>query len=176
MNSIRDVYEDLAYQGELAVAELLRARGHQVEHIGSNSPHDIVVNGSTTVEVKTALPSPRAGGRRDRWQFNLTKNDGQHAPMSEDLLILRCQQERNGNGACPVTGRHGETIHHYVIPGRLLDRNLTKVDITGTPDGYNGRYALFLEAWHLADAVIALRDKSGYQIPLSAAEEVPWPS
>lgn len=120
--SFRAICEDLGHAGELAVADILRGRGHTVRLDGGNHLHDIVVNGSTTIEVKTALPSGRNGNRHDWWQFSLTKNDGHHAPMQEDLLILRCQLERDQGPA-----------HHYVIPGSLLPRSLTKINITTPP-------------------------------------------
>lgn len=153
MNANRDACETLGEMGEIAVAALLCRRGHQVQLDGGNCPHDIVLNGNTTVEVKTALPSDRPQGWHRRWQFILHKK-GDGAPVTEDLLVLRCQFDLNGGGA-----------FHFVIPGRLLRPGLTKIDISHEPELYAGRYCLFLEAWELADALVALAGKDGRQLP-----------
>lgn len=161
--SIREVHEDLGGAGELAVAALIRRRGHQVRVDAGKSPHDLVVNGSTTVEVKTALPSAPANGVSERWQFKLFEDDGAHRPMEEDVLVLRCQEDRNG----------GEAFH-YVIPGSVVPRGLKRIDITSHPERYGGKYSLFLGAWFLLDAVVALRDRNGVQIGLPEPGSIPF--
>lgn len=161
MDKFQDVCRDLGQAGEEAVADLIRGRGHQVRLDGGNHLHDLVVEGVVTVEVKTALPTAANGNRHDRWQFNLYDTDGYHQPVLEDVLVLRCQHDRNGGGA-----------DHFVIPGSLLPAGLTKLDITSHPRRYAGKYSLFLDAWELLDAVVALGVREGSQLPL--APEIPW--
>ena len=126
MHYYRDGHLQLGEMGETEVAQLIRGRGHAVRVDGGNHLHDLVVNGRTTVEVKTALPTARDGNRHDWWQFNLTKNDGHHAAMAEDVLVLRCQVDLNGGGA-----------HHYVIPGSLR-QDLSSKPGAVQPEGGSG--------------------------------------
>lgn len=153
MNTLRDVYENIGAAGEEAVRNLIEARGHTVRWDGANALHDIVVNGSTTVEVKTAHPSPGSNGNKQRWQFHLFKNDGHHQPMLEDILVLRCLLP-------------DDQARHFIIPGRCLRPKQRKIDITSHPDQYRGQYAPFREAWQLLDKIIAHNDVRGVQIPL----------
>lgn len=160
--SIRAVHQDLGSAGEYAVADIIRERGHNVRVDGGRSPHDLVVDGSTTVEVKTALPRPPARGNGQRWQFKLFEDDGMHRPVEEDLLVLRCQLDRDD-----------DTAYHYVIPGALLPE-LKRLDITSHPAKYAGKYSLFLGAWELLDAIVALRNTEGRQVSLPGTEPLPW--
>lgn len=147
----RGASRKLGETGEHEVAEVLRSLGHEVEHFGHNSFFDIVLSDRVTVEVKTALATKRPGNRVDRWQFILHKK-GDGRPMEEDILILRCQ---TGIG-------EDDEAYHYVIPGKLLNGDLTKIDIASHPEKYGGKYSLFLEAWALVDAIVAQAEKEGW--------------
>jgi len=142
----REFTDNFGYSGELAVVEELRRRGYTVRHDGGNAPHDLVIDGSTTVEVKTACPTAGSNGNKRRWQFKLYQQDGHHRPLEEDILIL-VLQEHSG---------------------------LTKIDITSAPDRYGGRYALFLEAWDLLALIVAANAQRGVQAPLFQEEPLPF--
>jgi len=151
----------LGHEGELAVAELIRGRGHTVRLDGGNHLHDLVIEGTVTIEVKTALPSAGSNGNKRRWQFKLFEDRDGRQPMREDILILRCQRDVDG-----------QVADHYIIPGHLVPDLLKRIDITSEPGTYNGKYSLFLDAWHLLDAEVALAVADGRQLPLP--ETIPF--
>ena len=158
MSTYQQICEQIGHDGEVAVAELLREQGYNVRLDGGNHYHDLVVDGTTTIEVKTAHASAGSNGNRERWQFTLYDNDGQHRPVEEDVLILRCQD--------------GEGAWHYVIPGAILPAKLTKIDITSPRDRYRGRYTLFLEAWELLAITVAANRGRERQFPLVEEPEI----
>lgn len=127
-------------KGEQAVAEILRERGYQVDP-GSPGGCDLILDDFLTVEVKTANPSRYVNRIVKRWQFSLTKTDGQHKPFNEDVLILRCLTD----DPC-----------HFVIPGIVVPRALTKIDITNPrPFHYQGKWSAFYETWEMVDLMFA---------------------
>lgn len=135
--------------GESAVHDLIQSRGRDVKSVGGNSHYDLLIAGGTTVEVKTSYPYTRSSRPGRAWQFSLAKNDGRHSkPMTQDLLILRRVYDKEER----------REPDHFVIPGRLLPRDLQKIMITDGRDErpYDGKYALFLNAWFLLDALVAL--------------------
>lgn len=126
--------------GEQAVADLLRERGYEVQ-MGEPGGPDLILDGFLTVEVKTANLSGRIDCNAKRWQFSLTKMDGQHKPFEEDVLILRCLS----NPPC-----------HFVIPGIVVPKTLVKLDITHpNPFLYRGKWSAFYEKWEFVDMVHA---------------------
>lgn len=126
--------------GEEAVADILLKRGYKVDSGWPGGP-DLILDDFLTVEVKTANLSGRTDGVNSRWQFSLTKMDGQHSPFKEDLLVLRCLSE---------------PPYHFVIPGVLVNPQLQKIDITSEdPRRYRGRWHQFGEKWVLVDMVYA---------------------
>lgn len=133
--------------GEEAVAHILWERGYLVEYGPAGGP-DLIIEGLVTVEVKTANLSGRTDRNAKRWQFSLTKLDGQHKPFEEDLLILRCLTDK----PC-----------HFVIPGILVQKGLVKIDITHPlPSIYQGKWSLFWEAWKVVDMVFCYRLGEGW--------------
>jgi len=129
-------------KGEEDVAEILRARGYKVKP-GPPGGCDLIVESFLTIEVKTANLTGRTDRNANRWQFSLTKADGQHKPFEEDVLILRCLMDE----PC-----------HFVIPGIVVPRSLVKIDITNPrPFHYQGRWAAFYEAWEMVDVMFAYR-------------------
>lgn len=125
--------------GERAVAEILRAGGYHVE-AGGEGNCDLTVNYICTVEVKTAKVSGRTDRKAKRWQFSLFGHRERQEPFEEDLLILRC-----------------ETVPpcHFVIPGVVVPRYLTKIDITTKdPCRYRGKWSFYRERWDLVDTVL----------------------
>ncbi len=126
--------------GEEAVANILRARGYQVE-LGPPGGCDLILDNFLTVEVKTANLSGRTDSDSKRWQFSLTKLDGQHKPFGEDVLILRCLTD---------------TPCHFVIPGIVVPKSLVKLDITNPcPFSYQGKWSVFFGAWVMVDMMYA---------------------
>lgn len=126
--------------GEEAVAEILLKRGYKVD-FGPPGGCDLILDDFLTVEVKTANLSDRVDSNSPRWQFSMTKMDGQHSPFEEDVLILRCLSE---------------PPYHFVIPGELVNPQLQKIDITREdPRRYRGRWHQFGERWILVDMVYA---------------------
>lgn len=129
-------------QGEQAVAEILRERGYRVEP-GPPGGCDLILDSFLTIEVKTANLSGRTDRNAKRWQFSLTKCDGQHKPFEEDVLILRCLTD----DPC-----------HFVIPGVVVPKALVKIDITNPlPFHYQGKWAAFYERWEVVDLVYGYR-------------------
>lgn len=126
--------------GEQAVEELLRKRGWTVERGEPGGP-DLIIEGSVTVEVKTANLSKRTHQGGSCWQFSLISHLDHQKPFDEDLLILRCLSD---------------PPQHFIIPGCLIHYKLTKIDVTyENPQKYHGRWAEFREAWELGDLIIA---------------------
>lgn len=131
---------ETGYAGEQAVKELLEKRGWDVENGEPGGP-DLVIEGSVTVEVKTANLTKRTSQGGMSWQFSLASHLDHQKPFDEDLLILRCLSD---------------PPQHFIIPGCLIHYKLTKIDITfKNPQKYVGRWAEFREAWELGDLVIA---------------------
>lgn len=127
-------------KGEEAVARILLNRGYRVD-FGHPGGCDLILEGLLTVEVKTANLTGRVDSNSPRWQFSMTKLDGQHSPFEEDVLVLRCLSE---------------PPYHFVIPGELVNPQLQKIDITREdPRGYRGRWHQFGEKWILVDMVYA---------------------
>lgn len=128
--------------GEEAVAVILRARGYPVKP-GPPGGCDLILDSFLTIEVKTANLSGRMDKKAKRWQFSLTKMDGQHKPFTEDVLILRCLT------TIPC---------HFVIPGVLVPKSLVKLDIPNPrPFHYQGKWSIFYDAWEMVDLVYAYR-------------------
>lgn len=151
----------LGEKGERAVAEVLAGKFFDVLEVGGQS-FDLLLNDRVTVEVKTALPTPGSNGNKKRWQFMLHKR-GRGRPLEEHILILRCQA---GIGK-------GDKAWHYVIPGFLRGLGeLTKIDITGPPGKYKGKWTLFYETWRVVDAVVALAERE--QWPGPQEKEMPF--
>ena len=141
MNHSNHAYE-LGDHGEQKVAEILRAGGYHVE-MGGKGDCDLTINYICTVEVKTAMITSRANRRARRWQFSLFGHRERQKPFEEDLLVLRCE-------ATPPC--------HFIIPGCIVPRFLTKIDITTQdPHKYRGKWALYRERWDLIDAVLRWR-------------------
>lgn len=128
--------------GEQAVAEILQERGYEVTP-GPPGGCDLILDDFLTIEVKTANLSGRTDRNAKRWQFSLTKLDGQHKPFTEDVLILRCLTTK----PC-----------HFVIPGVVVPKTLVKLDITNPlPFHYRGKWAAFYEAWKMVDLMLGYR-------------------
>lgn len=126
--------------GEEAVADILTERGYRVT-FGPPGEYDLLIDDFLTVEVKTANLSGRTDSHNKRWQFSLTKLDGQHKPLTKAILILRCL-------TVPPC--------HFVIPGIVVPENLVKIDITHpSPSCYQGKWAAFYERWEMVDMVHA---------------------
>lgn len=141
----------LGYAGEQAVKEILEMRGWKVE-LGPIGGVDLIVEGQVTVEVKTARLSKRVDNRNAHWQFCIWKDDDEHSPFDEDLLILCCWDEK----PC-----------YFVIPGCLVSHHMKKLDITRRkPKLYNGRWSKFREAWELGDYIISGTLYMYQQVPL----------
>lgn len=137
-------------QGEQAVAEILRARGYKVTP-GPPGGCDLIVDDFLTIEVKTANLTNRTDRNARRWQFSLTKLDGQHKPFTEDVLILRCLTD---------------TPCHFVIPGLVVPKSLVKLDITNPyPFSYQGKWSAFFGAWEMVDLVYAWLLLTGREQP-----------
>lgn len=144
----------LAEIGERAVAEVLAGKFFDVMMVGGQS-YDLLLNDRVTVEVKTALPTRGSNGNKTRWQFMLHKRS-RGRPLEEDILILRCQ----------AGIEEEDEVWHYVIPGFLHGLGaLTKIDITGPPEKYKGKWAMFYETWQVADSVVALAEKEDWPYP-----------
>lgn len=126
--------------GEQAVAEILLERGYKTDFGPPGGP-DLILDSFLTVEVKTANLSGRTDKDAKRWQFSLTKMDGQHKPFEEDVLVLRCLTD----SPC-----------HFVIPGIVVPKTLVKIDITNPlPFHYQGKWAAFYDCWEMVDMVHA---------------------
>lgn len=130
---------ELGDAGEQAVADILRGRGYHVE-ADSVGTADMVINCVCTTEVKTAKVTGRTDRKAKRWQFSLFGHRESQRPFEEDLLILRCET----TPPC-----------HFVIPGRVVPRHLTKIDITTEdPHRYRGKWSPYRERWDLVDTAL----------------------
>lgn len=125
--------------GETLALSAIERQGYQVAKCPHNSPHDLVVGGYVTVEVKTAHPTKGARGHGRRWQFCLYSHPERGArPFAQDMLLLCCLPPR----------ADGRPVF-YVIPGGQVPPGLTKLDITSKPGQYTGKWARYREAWQL---------------------------
>ena len=130
---------ELGDHGEQKVAEILRTGGYHVK-MGGKGDCDLTINYICTVEVKTAMITGRTDRKVKRWQFSLFGHRESQKPFGEDLLILRCET----TPPC-----------HFVIPGCVVPRNLTKIDITNPdPWAYRGKWSLFRERWEFVEVVL----------------------
>ncbi len=107
------------------VAEFLQERGHRVERQTARHPFDLLVDGSTRIDVKGGRwhSYPASTGPISGYFFQLHRND----PLC-DLFVLCC-------------GEPGDVVAHYVVPAEAA---LVQT-ITIAPGGT--RYTRFREAW-----------------------------
>lgn len=132
--------------GERAVAELLRAMGYTVMEKGGRDHDDLIIDGPTRVDVKTAGPTKE----RRRWRFDWCLDRKGTLPMDQDIVILRAEPDS------------GEP-YHYVIPGALL-RGQRTIQAPINPDQYqNNPLRYFREAWALLEAAVALQKERARQ-------------
>jgi len=139
----REVLTAFGEEGERWVVGFLRRRGYSVEWIGGNTDYDVLIEGCVKAEVKTATLSAGARGLGSgRWQFSLRRNG---KLVDEHLLFLVCWLDLDE-----------DPVAVFVIPGRELDEELAKIDITtGNPEAYGGRWSRYYEAWEVVDQVLA---------------------
>jgi hypothetical protein len=118
----------------------LISRGYRVKH-DPLTDWDLLIDDFLTIEVKTATLSGRTDKLAKRWQFCLYAHPARQKPVTEDVLILRCESE---------------TPCHFIIPMALVSPRLTKIDITSSnPWKYRGMWATFRERWDMVDMVHA---------------------
>lgn len=133
--------EQVGKIGERWVVEDLRRRGYTAEWIGKSSDYDVLIEGAVRAEVKSALLG-RYRGNGYRWQFSLRRHG---LDVDEDLLFLLCYDDLDEPPPVAV----------FIIPGNVLPRQLTQIDITSqNPREYRGKWQGYLDAWENVERVV----------------------
>lgn len=152
--------EQVGKIGERWVVESLRRRGYTAEWVGGSSDYDVLVEGVVRAEVKSAQLG-RYKGRCHRWQFSLRRHG---LDVDEELVFLLCYDDLDES-----------PIATFIIPGSMLLRRLTKIDITSRdPREYRGRWQEYLGAWEVVERVVR---ETGFAKPSlfrSRMEEIPF--
>jgi len=122
---------------ERLALELLLERGHTVAMAARNVHHDLVANG-LRVEVKAAR-----WGAHGAYRFNMRQSEA-------DLYLLAC---------CSAT----EVLAWFCLPATALDSQKIIGIWAADPREHQGQWAAYLEAWDLADRLIAAGGPCPYQ-------------
>jgi hypothetical protein len=109
-----------------ALLKLARHGYHAIEN-GRNGHADLTVDGKLSVEIKSATWTT-AKGRKGRFQFRVYKAAG--------VFILCCL---GPNNPC------------FIIPGHAIGDRRNVTIWSNPPSRYCGRWAKYLEAWHIID-------------------------
>jgi len=148
---------ELAHQGEVAAAELIRqlGLGLQVCPTTHNCPFDLWVSNAqgqaARVEVKTSLwwhnpkskiQNPKSNGR---YQANLR----QHRDV--DLVIFMA---KNG------------TWWPYIIPIQAIGKRRNIAIWSECPGDYKGQWRIYLEAWQHLEQIITNSQPRSWQLSL----------
>ncbi len=118
---------------EAIAAELLADRGYPVQLTSHKKAWDLYAGGAH-VEVKAARwhAAPRGG----RYQVAIRNHRA-------DLVLMAC------------VGEDGQVWAWFVIPGEAIGRRRNLAIWSVDPRAYSGQWAPYLEAWDIADRVIA---------------------
>lgn len=126
---------------ERLALDILSIRGHVVVPGGYADHHDIVANGAR-IEVKAAR-----WGRHGAYRFNMRKSDA-------DLYLLACCDD-------------AEVLAWFIVPAAALNGQKIVGVWSENPQEYRGQWATYLEAWDIADQVIARGGGWPQQLTLS---------
>jgi hypothetical protein len=134
---------------ETLAAELLADRGYPVQLTSHKKAWDLYAGGAH-VEVKAARwhPSPKGG----RYQVAIRNHRA-------DLVLMAC------------VGEDGQVWAWFVIPGQAIGHRRNLAIWSVDPRAYGGQWAPYLEAWDIADRVIAAAGPFPAQLLLPLSRE-----
>jgi hypothetical protein len=119
---------------EAIAAELLADRGYPVQLTSHKKAWDLYAGGAH-VEVKAARWHPALRGK-GRYQVAIRNHRA-------DLVLMAC------------VGEDDQVWAWFVIPGQAIGHRRNLAIWSVDPRAYGGQWAPYLEAWDIADRVIA---------------------